>query len=256
MRYLARMATFTHASVTISGGFNTGTYWDEEIAQVGFRVACWPKVTTPSVDAPLPIRECSIVYQEVNEADVTGVAGWYGETEYWSLEDQLSVVAACTAWINGVRTQQSSSFSWTSIKIAPIGPDGHNAASSSFFTYRTPIAGASAGAMLPPQLSICTTFKAAVPGRRGRGRMYLPALQQGTNGTSGTVASSARTALGNAGRKLIDDINAISIGTRYELVVTSAQNPRYVLPQQVRVGDQFDTQRRRRGGVRESFTNF
>lgn len=250
------MGTFSHVAVTIQGGFVTGNYWDAEIAQTGFRVACWPQTTSPSLDAPLPLRECSIVYNEIDTADFIGVQGFDAESEYWDLTDQIEIAKVCQTWITAVKGQQSNGFAWTGVKLSPISPDGKLAASSSYLSFKTPIAGTNSAGMLPPQVSIATTFKSNVPGRRGRGRMYLPAVMTGTAAVSGTVGSSARTALGNAGRALLNNVDSFALGVRYALVVTSAANPRYVLPNQVRVGDQFDTQRRRRNGVRETYTNF
>ena len=74
-----------------------------------------------------------------------------------------------------------------------------------------------------------------------------------------TVAAwrAAQTALGNATRALLTSIGGIGGGdVNTKVVVTSAGNDRYVLPSEVRIGNQVDTVRRRRNGVRETYTTY
>lgn len=248
------MARFTHVNVVLSGGWVSGSYWDEEIAQTGFRVACWPQTTSPDTDALLPVRDCDTTYEVVDDSQFSGIQGFDAEAEYWDQNDQLDVASAAVDWINAIKGLQSSKFAWTAIKLSPIGQDGNLAASSTLLTLKTPILGSNNSTMAPPQLSVATSFRTGVPGRRGRGRMYLPALHNGLTTADGTVGSSTRTTLANAGRALLNAVQSIALGVEYRIVVTSAKNPRYVLPQQVRVGDQFDVQRRRRNAVRETYT--
>lgn len=248
------MARFTHVNVVLSGGWVSGSYWDEEIAQTGFRVACWPQTTSPDTDALLPVRDCETTYEVIDDSTFSGIQGFDAEAEYWDQPDQLEIAQAGVAWINAVKGYQSSKFAWTSIKLSPIGTDGNLAASSTLLTLKSPILGSNNSTQAPPQLSIATSFRTGVPGRRGRGRMYLPALHNSLTTVDGTVGSTTRTGLANAGRALLNGIESVALGVEYRLVVTSAKNPRYVLPQQVRVGDQFDVQRRRRNAVREAYT--
>lgn len=111
--------------------------------------------------------------------------------------------------------------------------------------------------MLPPQNAVAISFRSNVPGRRGRGRMYVPAINSGSTATTGTLGSTAKNIFGGAGATLLQDVSqAGGMGVQYRMVITSAGNERYVLATQTRVGDQIDTQRRRRNGVRETYTSY
>jgi hypothetical protein len=69
--------------------------------------------------------------------------------------------------------------------------------------------------------------------------------------TDGLVATSVKTAVNNAAKAFIDTVNAVS-GLR--TAVVSGTHQTYSDITAVRVGDEFDTQRRRKNGRRETYT--
>lgn len=250
------MATYSHVAVTLLGSFVANNYWDSEIAQTGVRIAAWPSTTSPDLDAPLPLRECDIVYDEVNTSEYLGVVGFHGDQEYWSTSDQLEIADNMVNWADDIKASLYNGFEWTGIKLSPILPTGGLAASSTLLSLKVPIKG-TATTVLPPQVSVACSFRSNVPGRRGRGRMYAPAIADNVAAATGTIGSTARNVFGNATRGLLDGVDSSGgLGVRYAIVVTSQGNPRYVLPTQVRIGDQFDTQRRRRNQVRETYSTY
>jgi hypothetical protein len=154
-----------------------------------------------------------------------------------------------------VRGVQHTGFRWTSVKIAPIEVGtGKYLAPATTYGLKAPIAGTSATA-LPPQDAIVLSLRAPVVGRRGRGRIYLPAIGVSALTADGKIGSTARNTVGNAFRDLRDDIEDLP-GTdlfQVRVAIMSANSLTAVLPTEVRVGDQFDTQRRREDQVSENY---
>ena len=251
------MSQYSHVYAVMQGAFKSGTSWFGEMAQVGLRIAVWPTTATVDTDAPLPIRDCTSKYGTYDDAAFTGAVGFNGAEIYWTTEDQKDVANAMRSWADAIKGLQSQDFEWKSVKLTPISPDGKAAANPSNFVFKTKVAGTNAG-LLPPQLAVAASLRSVVPGRRGRGRMYVPALGgSAVFASNGMVGSTATTTLGNATRALLTSIGGIGGGdVNTKVVVTSAGNDRYVLPSEVRIGNQADTQRRRRNGVRETYATF
>ena len=185
-----------------------------------------------------------------------GTGGGLG-TAAWTYPDQLALAAAILDFMNAIKSRVSTKFAWNRIKLSPIAPDGKNAAGPTVFSLKTPLVGTDAGQSLPPQNSVALSFVRRIPGRRGRGRMFLPAVGTGSLTPEGQVGGTANTAYRNAGKALDTAIKAMGGGTdwEYRLVVTSAASANYVMPAEVRVGNIVDTQRRRRNAIRETFTS-
>ena len=251
------MAQFSHVYTILSGAFRSGTPWAGEYAQIGMRLAVWPGITTPDVDGLLPLREATSQYELVDTTNLSGSIGFTGEGEYWTEDMQLALAESWRAWANAVRSENVSTFDYTGVKITPIGPDGKAATNPTVLSFKTKIAGTDSTGE-PPQASIAISFRAVVPGRRGRGRFYFPALGgTGTLDASGRPAAGVITTLGNATRAMVTNIESLGDpGVNTRLVVTSAGNPRYVLPNEIRIGNHIDTQRRRRAQVPETYTTF
>lgn len=253
------MSRFNHVSLTLTGRFKPGSAWDGETAQVGFRIAAWPMLTSePDTDGILPERDCSVAYEIYEGVDFTGVIGFLGEGAYWSKDDQVEACSVTKTLATGLCQQMDDKFEWTTVKLAPINLQGRIAAASTQFYFKTPVtAGSGAGDMLPPQVAVAVSLRTAVPGRRGRGRIFVPAIKNASREVTGKVGATAQDKLGNAVKTYLNGIGGLgSPDIDYRVVVTSAGNARYVLPHQVRVGNFFDTQRRRRANVRETYKSY
>ena len=256
------MADYTHVYAVLEGAWIASSPWDGEIAQTGLRVAAWPSPTSPDPLAALPIRTCDLVTEMHDETEFsvfqgfTGTGGGLG-TNAWEYADQLALANAIYSFMNAIKARVSSKFAWNRIKLSPVGPDGKNAAGPTVFSIKTPFVGTDSGQQLPPQNSVALSFVRRIPGRRGRGRMFIPAVGTGATTNDGMVASTPNTTYRNAGKGLDTAIKAMGGASdwEYRLVVTSAASANYVLPSQVRVGNILDTQRRRRNAVRETFTS-
>lgn len=256
------MADYTHVYAVLEGAWVSSSVWDGEIGQTGLRVGAWPSPTSPDPLAALPIRTCELVTETHDEADVSVFQGFQGSgggmgTAAWTYPDQFALATAIYDFMNAIKSRVSTKFAWNRIKLSPIAPDGKNAAGPTVFSLKTPLVGTDAGQSLPPQNSVALSFVRRIPGRRGRGRMFLPAVGTGSLTPEGQVGGTAQTAYRNAGKGLDTAIKAMGGGTdwEYRLVVTSAASANYVMPAEVRVGNIVDTQRRRRNAIRETFTS-
>lgn len=254
-------AQFSHVYVTMYGNFLPTSYWAGESAQMGLRIGCWPDTASIEPIGVLPLREAQYVGVGHDETNWSVLEGWRGETvvpsgaRYWDYATQLAVAENVWTYLTALKGLFNTAFNWTGVKIAAISPDGKTKVQPSLFTRKTPLLGTAAD-NLPPQMSIAASLIRPVPGRAGRGRMYLPALgRSATLGTNGKVGTTAITSILNATKALVNDISSHgSVDIDYKVLVTSANSSKYVLPNQVRVGDLFDTQRRRRNQVTESYT--
>lgn len=250
------MPQYSHVYAIMQGAFKSATPWFGEIAQVGIRIGVWPTTATVDVDALLPIRDCTSKYEAYDDPAFTGAIGFNGQDIYWTSEDQKDVANAMRAWGDAIKAQMSQDFEWKSVKLTPISPEGKAAANPSNFAFKTKVAG-TALSMLPPQVAVAASLRSVVPGRRGRGRLYVPAVGSTVLAAGALLGSAANAAIGNATRALLTSVGGIGGGdVNTKIVVTSAGNPRYVLPSEVRVGNQLDTIRRRRNGVRETYSTY
>ena len=259
------MAALQHVYLTAHGEW-TATPWVGEFAQVGVRVVL-------SSDTPVPERG-SIWTLPTNNGDVVGtydtVAGSNGTlTQQWSARIgptgstvnagsavQIDLAEDLRSFLAVAATRMSNGFRWTHIKIAPVLASGKYGAPSSIYQFTTPLVGSGTGNAMPPEVAIATSFRAPVLGRRGRGRMYLPALSADALDASGTVGPVWRNGLSTAAKNLVlalDNWPGIDelAGT---LVVMSAGSSTAVIPTQARVGNHADVQRRRKDDVPETYT--
>jgi hypothetical protein len=149
-------------------------------------------------------------------------------------------------------------FRWTHVKIAPILADGSYGAPSAVYTFTTPLVGTGTGVMMPPEVAIACSFRAAIIGRRGRGRFYMPALSvTNCSDNTGVVKSTTRTNLVGYLSTLVANLEDKPGVEDWGPIVSvmSAGSATAVRPSQVRVGSHFDAQRRRQHQVPEDYTS-
>ena len=259
------MPALQHVYVTAHGHY-TSSNWVGEEAQIGVRCVLSRSVTVPGRGSiwTLPTDNGDV------EAAFETVAGPNGTlTQQWTArvgqtgspvnadagvqidlaEDMRTFIAACSARI-------SNYFRWTHVKIAPVLASGKYGGPSSIYNFTTPVIGGDATGMLPPEVAIAVSWKAPVLGRRGRGRVYLPATAQDAIVQDGIVSPTWRTALANAAKQLVEDledfpgVDALN-GT---FVTMSAGSASAVIPTEARVGSHADSQRRRQQDVPEVYT--
>lgn len=115
------------------------------------------------------------------------------------------------------------------------------------------LAGTGAGEPLPPQVAVVGSLISDVPTRAGRGRAYFPPPTVDSM-NSGKMATASRDIFANAWKNMLDNIGAAAGGAytvciRHPNFLPSAFTP----VTRIKVGDVFDTQRRRRNKLKEAY---
>jgi len=170
------------------------------------------------------------------------------------------------AWTDGVREAWktfftvgsgiSNAFTFTECKAVLLTKAGkYEDPSGAVVSYPTSaVVGPETGAPLPPQCALVATLMAG----SGKGRMYIPGVKWNIDNT-GHLDSGAVTSIGT---KLTNFINAVNALPDAPGVVINASRghskllgigARNVPVNGVRIGNVYDTQRRRRNALAETY---
>lgn len=107
---------------------------------------------------------------------------------------------------------------------------------------------------MPPQCSVVTTLQTNIPTRRGRGRLYWPALAAEIDSSTLRISTGAAQGIaGSVGAWLQDVADAFGTATPIQPAVVSEVGAMATPIVSVRVGDVIDTQRRRRDQLLENY---
>lgn len=258
------MTQLTNVYVVALGTWTTGP-WVGEAAQFGLRLCPVSKIGAPDAGTIFTPIETGDVAQD--QGFQTGTHGtltktWTarigptGSVENWGSDWQIGVAEDVWTFLDTMKGSFASSFRWAGVKMGAVASTGRIIQNSSVYTFTTPLAGTSSST-LPPQLAMAVTMRANILGRKGRGRIYLPALSQTAINADGTVnatfATNARTAM----KALIDGLQNTPIDDAYMPVVSvmSAGSANPVRPSEVRTGNRMDTIQSRRRQVVEAYTS-
>lgn len=256
------MSNMQHVYLTAHGSYPSGA-WLGEAAQIGVRLAFQPVLSAPdkgSIFTPQQGGAITPDYGSLAGAHGTLSKTWtarIGETG--SLENvdagrQVDLAEDFWKFLDAIKTHQHSAFRWTHVKCAAVDPDGKSPVVSSVYTFTSPLVGGGSGG-LPPQVAMALSTRANLVGRRGRGRVYLPALSVSTIQTDGTVDPVDANAMRASFKTLIDDLQASpGLSVNQAIVfVGSADSPTVVRPVEIRTGSRFDTIQSRRRQVVEAY---
>lgn len=114
------------------------------------------------------------------------------------------------------------------------------------------LAGQLTGQVLTPETALCVSLLCDEPGRSHRGRFFLPAFSTQVIDTRGELGTTSRDSVAAWAAALLGGINTTA-GPGYQVVVWSRKNASTSVVTRVRVGNQFDVQRRRQNGVGEAY---
>jgi hypothetical protein len=118
--------------------------------------------------------------------------------------------------------------------------------------------GTSGGGILPLQVSSCASWQTQRLGRRGRGRIYLPALAKDSYGDHGRLTSTAIGDIKDGAVALLGGLAYTGTGGGFSVhvrpIVTGDPYTEYGIITEVKVGDVPDTQRRRRRNLEETYS--
>ena len=171
-----------------------------------------------------------------------------------------AVVTAWSTFFTAGNTAISSAYSFTQVKAVRLGTDGKYDGTDAAVSFpATAKNGAYAGSPMPPQVALVATLIAGSgKGLAGKGRMYLPGVSSGI-GSNGKLATLFCQQTATALATFFNDINA-SFDAPGQVINASAGRAklagigaRNVPVNGVRIGDVYDTQRRRRNSLAETY---
>jgi hypothetical protein len=211
----------------------------------------------------------------------------FGGTEIWSTGfwtgndasdlpgtsvPQATVDAVATAWQTFFTSSNSniaSVYKAVSVKAAYFHSEFDDTDISEYGTptvktYTTPLSGGGIiSAPLPPQLACCVSFTSGYhTGTAARGRMFLPGVNCSLDGATGRMVSTYRNQVATGMQTFVNAVNTATVpGSAGKMILVGRAGLGTVAPHEpknayitgLKVGDIFDTQRRRRNGIRETY---
>lgn len=133
-----------------------------------------------------------------------------------------------------------------------------------YHTFATPLTGGGIiSAPLPPQITMCVSLNSGYrTGTAARGRMFLPGVNATMDSGTGRINSTYRNQVATAMQTFINGVNTDSVpGSAGKMILVGRGAVPGVAPHEaknayvtgLKVGDVYDTQRRRRNGFRENY---
>ena len=252
----------TYLSVTGKGGYSTGS-WSGEIAQCTWTliVDTNDPTSTSVVNAGIPEFDFDDTASTGTWASGTFTQGFGGVVDDVA---QTAIASAVTTWFNAVDEWQVQSFSWQSIAMSLWQYDAVPPTSwgqvmeTSVYTLDIPVAGDITTGAMPPQNAVCLSHYTPGSGGRNRGRVFLP-FHMGLSGATQLLTGINVAALGAAEVALLEAFTAIEIDGGASFInpaVVSRVHQSWSSITNVRVGDEVDTQRRRRNGRAEVYESY
>lgn len=257
------MTQLQHIYLTAHGSFASGP-WLGEAGQFGVRLAIAETGAMPDLGSIFNLElQGDVATDSGTTAGTHGALtrtwtarrGPVGSNENCDAGFQIDCAEDVWTFLDSLKGYTANSWRWTHVKMAPVSAAGDTIGTSSVYTFTTPLAG-TASTTLPPQLTMAISTRAAILGRRGRGRIYLPAAAQSVIDASGVVVPAYATAARNAFVTLLNSLQNLPGTPDYVplYVIMSAGQTSAVRPSQVRTGSRIDTVRSRREQVPEVYT--
>lgn len=169
------------------------------------------------------------------------------------------ISAAWETFFKAATSEISNKYSYTMCKVQMMATDGKAVADSAvYYSPQSAVVGGSPSQALPPQISLVATLANSLPrGLATKGRMFLP-------GVNGIVDATGHLGVGtptNVATNLQTFFSTImnDADTPGRAVLASTGNALQLRPgairhvTQVRVGNVYDTQRRRRNALMEAY---
>lgn len=168
----------------------------------------------------------------------------------WTEANQKAIGEVMWEYLDDIKGFGCTGFTWKEVRLSAVNSDGSIVNGASVGTLTTPL-GVVATQTMPPQNALVSTLVTGGRGPRNRGRLYIPAFVP-TLGANVTVSSGMQSTVNTATKTAVNAFNAI---TNIRCAVVSRTHQTYSDVNYVRCGNQFDTQRRRRNGVRETYSS-
>lgn len=248
------MATANRWRIAARGVYTTGA-WTGEEAQIGLGGIASDSdfnFITPAIDTGLPTFTA-------NPGGGVEIVAGLGTVNYgsegtggngWVKASQKAHATAMRAYLDSLKAAWSNAFRWTEIRLSAIDAAGDVINGATVVTLETAVVGTDASQDLPPQTAIVQSLVTSGRGSRNRGRWYVPAHSSSQVASGGTVGTTFMDTMNTAAKTLVTAINA---SARAKAVVVSPTHQSFSDIITFKVGNRFDTQRRRMTGIPETF---
>lgn len=218
------------------------------------------------------VIRCTISGTSYNAAEIWSTSFYLGDIDSaYGTPAQGTADAIRTAWtafFTSTDVAFSNKWQTTQVKLASIGTDGKTDLNNVVYApYGTAISGNSTFNRYPPQVTLAATLeRAGARGIASKGRMYLPGIAQPLE-DDGRLSVANTLKVVNGFKAFLDQVNVAASGAgavilasqgrrvknaqgEYEPVPGTAVN---AIVDRVRVGSVYDTQRRRRNDLVETY---
>lgn len=252
------MAAFTahHLYCTMRLVAKTGTTWAGEVALMGWHIGA---VAAGNALPALNAGTITMESFEVDDAATTSTTAHFNKVQGWTGHtsgtqpivtdgDQDGIAEAVWDYFSAVQTYIPSDYALGDVRLYPQGDAGKMLTAGPVIYTPSSVPSGTSGGVLIPQVAVCTSTNATTAGRKGRGRWYLGPVATNAGTSQGILSSTARDVFGNAGTALFDAWRAIGsiASSRYYPVIWHKGTALGSVVDHIRVGDEFDTQQRRR----------
>ena len=212
---------------------------------------------------------------KVNRVTISGTS--FGGEEEWSTgffhgyetgDCEEPTEADCTeigghwqTFFTTTSTKVNNNWKTTQIKMSTLNTDGSTDLDSvKYYNYPTPISGAFSTNNYPPQISLVGTMKSTLArGLASKGRMYLPGIGA-TVDTNGRIASTDSLAICTNLRLFLFECGQIAGNNNVPVLASFGRTAPLIgagvtkAIAAVQVGNVYDTQRRRRNALTETYS--
>lgn len=205
-----------------------------------------------------------------------GVEEW--STGFWMGEEgadaELPTQAAADAirslWYTffvAPQSQISNRWESTLVKMSSVGTDGKSSAADTIYSAFAGNCKGVATSFFPPQIALAATMTTGkARGVGSKGRMYIPGVSMAVE-YNGTILSGAINGLRDQFKTFLDGVNASTAVPNIVVVASHGSINKDGTPKiggsapitkavtGVKIGNVYDTQRRRRNGISETYTS-
>lgn len=175
-------------------------------------------------------------------------------------QGMADVSAAWETFFKNASSEISNKYTYNQLKMHVVNNDGKTLADSAqYHSPATAAVGGSASAALPPQVALVATLANSLPrGLATKGRMFLPGINSIVDAT-GHIGVSSTGSISTNLKTFFDAIYNDADLPGNPVLASVGRGPLHTdgairRISTVRVGNVFDTQRRRRNALTESYT--
>jgi hypothetical protein len=213
------------------------------------------------------VTRCTISGTCFGGAEIWSTGFWLGrEGADAAAVDPTQAAAIGAMWstfFTGASNGVNFRYETTQVKLARMNTDGNTDLENvEYWTPSSAVVGGETGAPFPAQISLAATLISSnVRGPASKGRMFLPGVHiavgadgRADSGALGTTATALNTFLSeiNDSTDVPDYLLLVSHESGLPVPTRNSQN-KYV--EHLRMGNVFDTQRRRRNALTEVYIN-